>query len=174
MLQNFTISSPTTLVFGKDAELQVGELVKQYADKCLIHHDGGAYLESLLNRVRKSLSDAGVEIVELGGVEPNPKLSLMRKGMQMCKEQNIGFVLAIGGGSVMDSAKFIAIGAGYDGDVWNYDGSYVEGALPHGCICTPVSYTHLHDVSCTKCIHYYFCHDRAADCVLYAAPPFSL
>ncbi len=136
MLQNFTISSPTTLVFGKDAELQVGELVKQYADKCLIHHDGGAYLESLLGRVRKSLTDAGVEIFELGGVEPNPKLSLMRKGMQMCKEQNIGFVLAIGGGSVMDSAKFIAIGAGYEGDVWNYDGSYVAGALPHGCICT--------------------------------------
>lgn len=81
MLANFTISSPTTLVFGKDAELQVGKLVKQYADKCLIHHDGGAYLDALLGRVRKSLTDAGVEIFELGGVEPNPKLSLMRKGM---------------------------------------------------------------------------------------------
>ncbi len=137
MLQNFTFRNPTTMVFGKDTELQVGELVKQYADKCLIHHDGGAYLEALLNRVRKSLTDAGVEIFELGGVRPNPKLSLMREGMKMCRENNIGFVLAVGGGSVMDSAKFIALGTHFDGDPWTYQSfTPAKNVLPHGAIVT--------------------------------------
>lgn len=137
MLQNFTFHNPTTMVFGKDTELQVGELVKQYADKCLIHHDGGAYLEELLGRVRKSLMDAGVEVFELGGVRPNPQLSLMRKGMKMCQENEIGFVLAVGGGSVMDSAKFIALGTKFEGDPWTYQNfTPAYDVLPHGCVCT--------------------------------------
>ncbi len=137
MLQNFTFRNPTTMVFGKDAEFQVGELVRQYADKCLLHYDGGPYLEGLLRRVRKSLKDAGVEIFELGGVRPNPQLSLMRKGMELCREKEIGFVLAVGGGSVMDSAKFIALGAKYEGDPWLYHNfTPAYNVLPHGCVCT--------------------------------------
>jgi alcohol dehydrogenase YqhD (iron-dependent ADH family) len=137
MLQDFIFSNPTTMVFGKDAELQAGGLIKQYSDNCLIHYDGGAYLDALLDRVRKSLTDAGVEIFELGGVRPNPKLSLMREGIKMCRENNIGFVLAVGGGSVMDSAKFIALGTNFDGDPWTYQSfTPLKDVLPSGCICT--------------------------------------
>ncbi|MCI8566569.1 MAG: iron-containing alcohol dehydrogenase [Lachnospiraceae bacterium] len=138
MLENFVFHNPTTMVFGKDTENNVGGMVKKYADKCLIHHDGGAYLEALLERVRRSLKEAGVEVFELGGVRPNPRLSLMREGMRMCRENEIGFVLAVGGGSVMDSAKFISLGTYYEGDVWNYQSfTPVAGrVLPHGCICT--------------------------------------
>lgn len=138
MLENFVFHNPTTMVFGKDTENNVGGMVKKYADKCLIHHDGGTYLEALLERVRRSLKEAGVEVFELGGVRPNPKLSLMREGMRMCRENEIGFVLAVGGGSVMDSAKFISLGTYYEGDVWNYQSfTPVAGrVLPHGCICT--------------------------------------
>lgn len=138
MLNNYVFYNPVTTVFGKDTELETGRLVKQYADKCLIHHDGGTYLEGLLKRIRSSLQEAGVEVYELGGVRPNPKLSLMREGMRLCREKDIGFVLAVGGGSVMDSAKFIALGAYYDGDVWNYENfsPVTSRVLPHGAVCT--------------------------------------
>lgn len=138
MLDNFMFHNPTTMVFGKDTEKEVGSLVKRYADRCLLHHDGGSYLEELLSRVRTSLREAGVEVFELGGVRPNPKLSLMRRGMEICRENGIGFVLAVGGGSVMDSAKLIAFGTYYEGEVWDYPSFSPIGSrvLPHGCICT--------------------------------------
>jgi len=89
MLQNFTFRNPTTMVFGKDAEFQVGELVRQYADKCLLHYDGGPYLEGLLRRVRKSLKDAGVEIFELGGVQSSVKLNAKRNGVMQGKRNRL-------------------------------------------------------------------------------------
>lgn len=138
MLNNYVFYNPVTTVFGKDTEMETGRLVKQYADRCLIHHDGGCYLEGLLKRIRSSLAESGVEVYELGGVRPNPKLSLMREGMRLCREKDIGFVLAVGGGSVMDSAKFIALGTYYDGDVWNYENfsPVTSRVLPHGTVCT--------------------------------------
>ncbi|MDD3337368.1 MAG: iron-containing alcohol dehydrogenase [Lachnospiraceae bacterium] len=138
MLENFIYTYPTTMIFGKDTDMEVGAQVKKYSDKCLIHHDGGAYLEALIKRVKKSLEDAGVEVFELGGVRPNPKLSLMREGMKICRDNEINFVLAIGGGSVMDSTKFIALGTHYDGDPWDCPSfaPVPSEVLSHGCICT--------------------------------------
>lgn len=138
MINNFEFYNKTRLIFGKDTETEVGKNVKQYSDKCLVHYDGGDHMKPILDRVRKSLTEAGVEIIELGGVEPNPKLSLIRKGIELCKEEDIGFVLAVGGGSVMDSAKFIAFGIHHPGDVWTYQ-SFTPvdwDVVPMGCIST--------------------------------------
>jgi len=104
----------------------------------LLHHDGGEYLHGILDEVKLSLREAGVSIVELGGVLPNPKMSLMEKGIRLCREQGIDCVLAIGGGSVMDSAKVIAFCAVNDGDITSY-ASYrnlSQRCLPLGAVVT--------------------------------------
>lgn len=118
----FTFQYPVKVVFNPEAENQVGQEALAFGKKVLIHHDSGAYLEDsgLLPRVRKSLDEAGVSYIELGGVRPNPRLSLMREGIELCRKEGIEAVIAIGGGSVMDSAKTIAMGAVYDGDVWDF------------------------------------------------------
>ncbi len=120
MLQNYVQYNPEKIIFGKGTECQVGQEVARYSKTCLLHYDGGDYINPLLDRIRQSLKDAGVTFYELGGVEPNPRLTLVRKGIEMVKEHNIGFVLAVGGGSTMDSAKFISVGTYYDGDIWNH------------------------------------------------------
>lgn len=119
-MENFEYCNATRIVFGKGTQSRVGELVQQQADKVLLHFGGGSIKTSgLYDDVVASLKKAGVEIVELGGVKPNPRLALVREGIALCRKQKIGFILAVGGGSVIDSAKAIAMGVEYEGDVWD-------------------------------------------------------
>ena len=121
MIKDFDLCIGTKFVFGHDAERRVGEqLAACGVRKVLIHHDGGAYLTDLLAAVRSSLAEADVSFVELGGVEPNPRLSLVRKGIGLARQEHVDAVLAIGGGSVIDSAKAIGLGAVGGRDVWDY------------------------------------------------------
>ena len=117
---NFTIKTPTEVVFGRGIEEKIGERIKEYGAHRVLVHFGGASARSsgLLDRVERSLFDAGLSFVELGGVSPNPKISLVRKGVALCRREGLDFVLAVGGGSVIDSAKAIANGACVEGDVW--------------------------------------------------------
>jgi len=138
-MDNFVFQNPTKIVFGKDTDLQVGEQTALHAKKVLLHYGGGSIKKSgLYDRVKKSLNDAGVEVVELGGAQPNPRLKLVREGILLCREKDIQFILAVGGGSVIDSAKAIAVGVPYDGDVWDfYDGKGTpQKALPVGVVLT--------------------------------------
>ena len=132
--------APTHVYFGKETEYLAGEVLKeQGAKKVLLHYGSGSAEKSgLLGIVRKSLSDNGIRFIELGGVRPNPRLSLARKGIEICKKENIDFILAVGGGSVLDSAKCIGYGTVYDGDVWDfYCGKVVpQKRLPMGAILT--------------------------------------
>lgn len=121
-MENFEFISPTRFIFGKEAEEKVGEkLAESGAAKVLLHYGGhSAEKSGLLDRVRQSLALADIEFVELGGVRPNPEITLVREGIALCKQERIDWVLAVGGGSVVDSSKAIAVGAGYDGDVWDF------------------------------------------------------
>ncbi len=120
-------------------ESEAGKLAKRFgATKILIHYGGGSVIRSgLLDRVKKSLEEEKLPFVELGGVQPNPRSGLVYQGIDLCKKENIDFVLAVGGGSVIDSAKAIAAGTCYDGDFWDfYSGKYIEEAIPVGTILT--------------------------------------
>ena len=122
---NFEYYAPTKVVFGKDTEAQVGQLAKAYgATKVLVHFGGGSVQRSgLLDRVLAALDEAGVPHVELGGVVPNPRISKVYEGIRLCREEGVDFLLAVGGGSVIDSCKAIGYGLYYDGDVWDlYEG----------------------------------------------------
>ena len=119
-MNNFTFQNTTRIIFGRDTEDMVGAEVKKFGKKVLLHYGGGSIKKSgLYDRVVKSLKAEGVEYLELGGVKPNPRLSLVYEGIELCRKNDIGFILAVGGGSVIDSAKGIATGALYDGDVWD-------------------------------------------------------
>ncbi len=136
---NFDFSNRTRLVFGRGAEAQVGEGIRPFAKKVLLHYGGGSIIRSgLYDRVVKSLSEAGIEWLELGGVAPNPRLSLVHEGVNICRRENVELILAVGGGSAIDSAKAIAIGVLYDGDVWDFygTGKPVEKALPVATVLT--------------------------------------
>ena len=138
-MDNFTFYSPTFFVFGKDTETQAGAYVKQFGGTKVLLHFGGtsAKKSGLLDRVEQSLKDAGLSFVELGGVKPNPRSSLVYEGIALCKKEGIDFILAVGGGSTIDSAKAIAAGVLYDGDFWDfYSGKRVEKALPIGTVLT--------------------------------------
>lgn len=138
-MKNFTFQSPTKFIFGKDTELKVGKEVKNYSKKILLHYGGGSIKKSgLYDKVIESLKKENIEFVELGGVKPNPRLGLVKKGIEICKEENIDFILAVGGGSVIDSAKAIAAGVFYEGDVWElFTGKgKIENVLPIGVILT--------------------------------------
>ncbi|MBR1640701.1 MAG: iron-containing alcohol dehydrogenase [Butyrivibrio sp.] len=138
-MENFTFYSPTYFVFGKDTENEAGKYVKRFGgSKVLIHYGGGSVVKSgLLDRVKKSLEDAGISFVELGGVKPNPRSGLVYEGIELCRKENVDFILAVGGGSVIDSSKAIAAGTVYDGDFWDfYSGKRIEEALPVGTILT--------------------------------------
>lgn len=122
-MDNFVYSTPTKVYFGKDRELEVGKIIKAYdVKKVLIHYGGkSAKASGLLDRVKKALEDEKISYVELGGVVANPELSLVREGIELCKRENVDFVLAVGGGSVLDSSKDIANGvANPDVDVWDF------------------------------------------------------
>jgi len=138
-MDNFMFINPTRIIFGKGTENEVGKYAKMYSDRVLFHYGGESIKKSgLYDRVKKALQDENLTVFELGGVKPNPRLSLVYEGIKMCKENNIGLVLAVGGGSVIDSAKAIAMGAVYDGDVWDFftGRAEVEKALPVGTVLT--------------------------------------
>ena len=126
-------------MFGKETENRAGELVKRFGgSRVLIHYGGGSAVRSgLLDRVKKSLEAEGIGYVELGGVKPNPRSGLVYEGIELCRKENIDFILAVGGGSTIDSSKAIAAGTVYDGEFWDfYRGKRVEKALPVGTILT--------------------------------------
>ena len=138
-MNNFNFYSPTHFVFGKNRETEAGKYVKRFGgSKVLIHYGGGSVIKSgLLDRVKASLAKENISFAELGGVVPNPRSGLVYQGVEICKREKIDFILAVGGGSAIDSAKAIAIGALYDGDFWDfYTGKDVEKALPVATILT--------------------------------------
>ena len=138
-MENFTFYAPTYFAFGKDTENDTGKYVKRFGgSRVLLHYGGGSVIRSgLLDRVKKSLDGEGVSYVELGGVKPNPRSGLVYEGINLCRKEKVDFVLAVGGGSTIDSAKAIAAGAVYDGDFWDYyEGKLVEEALPIGTVIT--------------------------------------
>ena len=137
---NFNFYSPTRFIFGRGVENQAGEQVlAQGAKKALVVYSGGSAVKSgLLARVTASLEEKGVAYVTLGGVQPNPRASLVRKGIETCRSEGADFLLAVGGGSAIDSTKATAVGAVYDGDVWDfYCGKAVpKKAMPVGVVLT--------------------------------------
>ena len=140
MNNNFKYYTPTKVIFGKATEGQAGELVKEFkGTKVLVHYGKGSVVKSgLLDRVCKSLDDAGIPYVTLGGAVPNPHLSLVYEGIELCRKEGVDFLLAVGGGSAIDSAKAIGYGVKYDGDVWDL---YLKkeppkDALPLGVVLT--------------------------------------
>lgn len=139
-MDNFTFYAPTYFDFGKDTEGHVADLIRQYGGtKVLLHYGGGSIKKNgLYQRVTDYLTKAGLDYVELGGVKPNPRSGLVYEGIQICKKEKVDFVLAVGGGSVIDSAKAIAAGSLYDGDFLDfYRGkAKIEKALPIGTILT--------------------------------------
>lgn len=117
MIQSYDLYHPTHLVFGKGRIAELGNLIKGYGKKVLLAYGGGSVKRiGLYDEAKKILADAGCEIVELGGIAPNPKIESVREGVALCKKEGVEFILSIGGGSVLDCAKAIALGANYDGD----------------------------------------------------------
>lgn len=139
-MSNFTYYTPTKVIFGRGTENQIGELVTaQHCKKVLIHYGGGSVKRSgLLERIGASLDAAGIAHIELGGVVPNPRLSKVYEGIDLCRKEGVDFLLAVGGGSVIDSAKAIGYGMCMDGDVWDlYDHkAKAAGCLPVGVVLT--------------------------------------
>jgi alcohol dehydrogenase YqhD (iron-dependent ADH family) len=139
-MQNFVFYTPTKMIFGKDTHTKVGEIIKEYGFKKILLHYGQNSIKAsgLYDEIIKSLENSNIEYVSFGGVEPNPKISLIREGVKIAKEQKTELVLAVGGGSVMDSAKLIAAGALYNGDPWDFPArkATVKDALPVGTVLT--------------------------------------
>ena len=140
MIKDFNFYAPTRVVFGRDSESKIGQLVAAAGGKkVLIHYGGGSAERSgLLNVVREQLRQTGIEWCELGGVVPNPLLSKVQEGIELCRREQVNFILALGGGSVIDSSKAIGYGVPYPGDVWDFwDGKATPaGCLPIGVVLT--------------------------------------
>ena len=139
-MNNFQFYAPTRVIFGKGTEAQVGALVAEYnGKKVLLHYGSGSVKKSgLLDRIKQSLDDAHIAYVELGGVVPNPRLSLVREGIALCKKEGVDFLLPVGGGSVIDSAKAIGYGVANDFDVWDIfeKKNAPKACLPIGVVLT--------------------------------------
>lgn len=138
-MNNFTYSQPTNIIFGKDKHKDVGEHTAKYGKNILIVYGSERIRKSgLLDDVENSLNSEGIQYILLGGVKPNPRLSKVYEGIKICKENDIDFVLAVGGGSAIDTAKGIAVGAKYSGDIWDLyiKNDTFEEALPVGTILT--------------------------------------
>lgn len=137
---HFEYYTPTKVVFGKDSEKKTGELVKEFgAKKVLVHYGGQSARKSgLLDRIYGALKDADIPFVTLGGVQPNPRLSLVYEGIKLCKKEEVDFLLAVGGGSVIDSAKAIGYGLYNDCDPWLFYSrrAQAKGCLPVGAVLT--------------------------------------
>lgn len=139
-MSNFIYYTPTKVVFGKETQKQVGALVKeQGCKKVLIHYGGGSVVKSgLLDVVKESLHAEGIMFVELGGAVPNPRLGLVYEGIELAKREDVDFILAVGGGSAIDSAKAIGYGVVYEGDVWDF---YDHKKTAAGCLAIGVVLT---------------------------------
>lgn len=138
-MDNFTFYAPTYFDFGKEKEKNVGKLVRRFGgSRVLLHYGGGSIIKSgLYDTVLSCLKEEGIEVVTLGGVKPNPRSGLVYEGIELCRKENIDFILAVGGGSTIDSAKAIAAGTLYDGDFWDFhEGKAIEKALPIGTVLT--------------------------------------
>ena len=139
-MDNFTFYCPTYFAFGKDEENNVGKLVRRFGGhKVLIHYGGGSVIKSgLLARVKESLDAARLDYTELGGVRPNPRSGLVYQGIELCRREKVDFVLAVGGGSTIDSSKAIAMGVPYEGDFSDFylKGAEIKKALPVGTVLT--------------------------------------
>lgn len=136
---NFDLYMPARIVFGRGTQKQVGELLKPHAKKVLLHYGGGSIKKSgLYYEVADSLRESGIAFVELGGVVPNPRLSLVHEGIELCRREQVDLILAVGGGSAIDSAKAIAMGVYLDHDVWDVymKGTPIEKALPVATVLT--------------------------------------
>ena len=140
MVNDFQFYAPTKIIFGRGTERRVGSLVAEFpCKKVLLHYGSGSVKRTgLLDRVKASLREAGIPFVELGGVVPNPRLSLVREGIALCKKEGVDFLLAVGGGSVIDSAKAIGYGCANDFDVWDIFEKKRQPAacLPIGVVLT--------------------------------------
>lgn len=132
-MNNFTFYSPTEFVFGRETESRTAELVKKYGgSKVLIVYGGGSVIRSgLLARVESVLSDAGIAYVELGGIQPNPTDPKVYEGIELGRREGIDFILPVGGGSVIDTAKAIAVGIPYEGDFWDF---FIGKAVPEKAV----------------------------------------
>ena len=133
-MRSFEYFAPTKVIFGKDSHLQIGDILKkENCHKVLIHYGGKSVVASgLIDEVSGYLTDAGIDFVTLGGVVPNPRLSKVREGIELCKKENVDFILAVGGGSVIDSAKAIGYGVANPWtDVWNF---YLKTEVPTACL----------------------------------------
>ena len=133
-MRSFEYFAPTKVIFGKDSHLQIGDILKkENCHKVLIHYGGkSAVASGLIDEVSGCLTDAGIDFVTLGGVVPNPRLSKVREGIELCKKENVDFILAVGGGSVIDSAKAIGYGVANPWtDVWNF---YLKTEVPTACL----------------------------------------
>lgn len=139
-MQNFDYISPTYFAFGRDTENRAGELCRRFgAGKVLLHYGQGSVIRSgLLDRVKKSLDAADIPYVELGGVVPNPRLDMVREGIDFCREHEVDFILAVGAGSAIDSAKAIAVGVPNERDIWEIweNGIPVDEVLPVATVLT--------------------------------------
>ena len=138
-MNDFDFYSPTYFVFGRGREAEAGTYVKKFGGSRVLVLYGGqsAKKSGLLDRVLASLNGAGLHTAELGGVKPNPRSGLVYEGIDLCRKEGIDFLLAVGGGSVIDTAKAIAIGVPYEGDFWDFfSGKVPEKALPVGTVLT--------------------------------------
>lgn len=138
-MNSFDFYSPTYFVFGRDRETEAGTYVKKFGGSRVLVLYGGqsAKRTGLLDRVNESLRSAGLASVELGGIKPNPKSDMVYEGIELCRREQVDFLLAVGGGSVIDTAKAIAAGSVYDGDFWDFfSGKAPEKALPVGTVLT--------------------------------------
>ncbi|MEA1885224.1 MAG: iron-containing alcohol dehydrogenase [Thermotogota bacterium] len=139
-MRNFVFQNKTKIIFGRDTEEKVGKEIKRLGKKKVLFHYGGGSIKrfGLYDKAVKQLKEEGIKYVELGGVKPNPSLSLVKEGIDLCRRENVDFILAVGGGSVIDSSKAIAAGVPYADDVWDfYDNkARIKEALPLGVILT--------------------------------------
>lgn len=151
-MENFTFQNPTKIIFGKGREAEAGKEASVYGRRILLHYGGDSIKKSgLYDRVVSSLKASGMEIFELPGVKPNPRLSLVYEGIKLCHENNIDIIMAVGGGSTIDSSKAIAMGALYDGDVWDFftGKAFPQKAMP---ICTILTIPAAGSEASTGCV----------------------
>ena len=137
---DFIYYAPTKVHFGKDTHKEVGKIIREYGFKTIMMQYGQSSIKKsgLYDEVMQSLTQNGIKVIGMGGVEPNPKLSFVKEAIKVARENNVEMILAVGGGSVLDSSKYTATGAKYDGDVWDFPTRKAtpKDALPVGCILT--------------------------------------
>ncbi len=138
-MKTFQLRNQTDLIFGVNEVSRVADLIKEFGgSRVLVHHAGEPFVLPLIEKIKGLIKDGGLYVTDLGGVVPNPRIEKVNEGIAICKKDQIDFILAVGGGSVIDSSKLIALGAGYDGDAWDYCvGKAVDHKpLPLGVVST--------------------------------------